>query len=211
MSCDHDYFERGYTLVIGVDEVGRGCLAGPVTCAAVSFRPTDCPIEGIKDSKKVSQKKRRILSGHIYITHQTTVATRSARQIDEMNILNATLDAMREAVLQCAEAEERDGDRTIVLVDGNKLIPDLGEMEQICIIRGDSKSYAIGCASIVAKHTRDTHMCELQDDSDYGFGRHKGYGTKYHYERLTECGPGPHHRTSFRLSGGDKRDSSSKK
>ena len=189
-------------LVIGVDEVGRGCLAGPVTVCATVL-PVECDLEGLKDSKKLTKNRRAVLMEGI-VEHAVAyhVASRTAAEIDVHGILNMTLDAMREAVQTCHS--KLNNTEVCVLVDGTVAIPDLG-LPQKTVPQGDSKSRTIAAASIVAKQTRDSLMTSLEDEYAYGFAQHKGYGTKMHYEKLAEHGPSKHHRTSFRLQGGYRK------
>ena len=202
------------TIYIGVDEVGRGCLAGPVTCCAVAFRKGDDGIiEGLADSKKLTPKRREALSMKIREKFTFAIAHRSAQQIDETNILRATLEAMRMAVNSCAELAVASDPNLVpekdihVLVDGNHEIPGLA-LSQETVVKGDSLHPVISAASIVAKVERDNMMIALgkasADGDLYGFAKHKGYGTKKHYEALAEHGPGPNHRKTFRLQGGWK-------
>ena len=183
-------FADGYKLVCGVDEAGRGPLAGPV-CAAAVILPPDCAIEGLNDSKKLTDKRRRAL--YDVIVEQAVaygIAFASHQEIDEVNILQATFLAMRRAVSQLTVQPE------LVLVDGNR-DPQLGLPTQT-IIKGDSLSASIAAASILAKVTRDRWMKELDAKyPQYGFAVHKGYGTKRHYAALTEFGPCGEHRQTF--------------
>lgn len=178
-------------LIAGIDEAGRGPLAGPVVCACV-IMPMDegSIIDGINDSKKLSEKKREMLFEQIKekaITY--SVVEISEREIDEINILNATKKGMLEALntLDCKPE--------IVLIDAVSLdtnIPQEG------VIHGDALSYNIACASILAKVHRDRLMVDLSKVyPDYGFEKHKGYGTKLHIENLKKFGACPIHRTSF--------------
>ena len=183
-------FADGYKLVCGVDEAGRGPLAGPV-CAAAVILPPDCAIEGLNDSKKLTDKRRRAL--YDVIVEQAVaygIAFASHQEIDEFNILQATFLAMRRAASQLAVQPE------LVLVDGNR-DPQLGLPSQT-IVKGDSLSASIAAASILAKVTRDRWMEELDAKyPQYGFAIHKGYGTKRHYAALTEFGPCEEHRQTF--------------
>ena len=183
-------FADGYKLVCGVDEAGRGPLAGPV-CAAAVILPPDCAIEGLNDSKKLTDKRRRAL--YDVIVEQAVaygIAFASHQEIDEVNILQATFLAMRRAASQLAVQPE------LVLVDGNRN-PQLGLPSQT-IVKGDSLSASIAAASILAKVTRDRWMEELDAKyPQYGFAIHKGYGTKRHYAALTEFGPCEEHRQTF--------------
>lgn len=182
--------EKGNFLIAGMDEVGRGPLAGPV-CVACVIMPLDDIIEGIDDSKKISEKKRNEL---FEIIKEKAIAYSiemvDENKIDEINILEATKLCMKNAVSTLTLKPD------IVLVDAiSKLdisVPIRG------IIKGDALSYSIGCASILAKVTRDNYMCELAKKyPEYGFEKHKGYGTKAHIEVLKEIGPCEYHRLSF--------------
>ena len=188
---EHAAFEEGYRLVCGVDEAGRGPLAGPV-CAAAVILPPDLEIEGLNDSKKLTDKRRRAL--YDIITEQALaygIAFASEQEIDEINILQATFLAMRRAVDQLKQQPE------LALVDGNRA-PDFGAVPVKTIIKGDSLSANIAAASVLAKVTRDRFM-EEQDAlyPQYGFAVHKGYGTQAHYAALREYGACPIHRRTF--------------
>ena len=184
-------YAQGYTAVCGCDEAGRGPLAGPVVAAAVIL-PRGCVIEGLNDSKKLSEKKREALFD--IICEQAVayaIAEASPAEIDEINILNASMLAMRRAVEQLEVCPQ------LALVDGNRE-PNLGGVEVRTIVKGDSLSASIAAASVLAKVTRDRYM-EEQDElyPQYGFSVHKGYGTKAHYEALRTYGPSPIHRMTF--------------
>lgn len=187
---ERNCYAGGFDLVCGIDEAGRGPLAGPV-CAAAVILPRDTQIEGLNDSKKLSDAKRRSL--YDVITREAYaygVAFASEAEIDEVNILNATFLAMERAVVALGLQPD------IALVDGNRR-PPLGMPVQI-IVGGDGLSASIAAASILAKVTRDRWMEELDGQyPQYGFAVHKGYGTKRHYAALTEFGPCPIHRRSF--------------
>lgn len=188
---EHAAFEEGFSLVCGVDEAGRGPLAGPV-CAAAVILPPDLEIECLNDSKKLSDKRRRAL--YDVITEQAIaygIAMVDEKVIDEINILQATFRAMRQAVEQLSEKP------ALALVDGNRE-PDFGNIPVKTIVKGDSLSANIAAASILAKVTRDRFM-EEQDAiyPQYGFSVHKGYGTKAHYAALREFGACPIHRRTF--------------
>ncbi len=183
----------GFRHVAGVDEVGRGCLAGPVTAGAVILDP-DRHIPGLADSKVVPPDERDDLYEEI-VRHALawTVASSDPRQIDRINIHHASLDAMRRAVLALAPVPD------VVLVDAFR-IPDL-PMEQRGIVKGDRRCAAIAAASIVAKVTRDREMVALhQQDPRYGFARHKGYATAEHLAAVAQFGYSEVHRRSFRAS-----------
>ena len=181
---------RGYQHVCGVDEAGRGPLAGPV-CAAAVILPENTIIEGVNDSKKLSEKKREALFDVIRNTAVAyCVAYASVEEIEEMNILNATMLAMKRAV----EGLEVPAD--YAMIDGNRL-PDL-TIDAEYIIKGDARSMSIASASILAKVSRDRLMYEYAKEyPQYAFDKHKGYGTKIHKAALLEYGPCPYHRMSF--------------
>ena len=182
-------------LVAGVDEAGRGPLAGPVVAAAVNLHP-ERRITGLRDSKKLTAARREALETVIK-SHALcwSVAWSDRAEIDAMNILAATMLAMRRAILGLAIAPRS------VQVDGNRL-PDLrfrdGSIDGLAIVGGDARVDSISAASIVAKTTRDRLMIALHARyPDYEFARHKGYGTELHRARLREHGPCPEHRRSF--------------
>ncbi|MBC8520084.1 MAG: ribonuclease HII [Gammaproteobacteria bacterium] len=183
---------NGQKLIAGVDEVGRGPLAGPVVAAAVVL-PEDHGIKGLADSKKLTPKKRERLSKEI-MDHAIgwAIAEASRKEIDEINILHASLLAMRRAVetLQCAPS--------LVLVDGNRIPPGL-TMAAEAVVGGDAKIESISAASILAKVARDQMMVELhQHHPQYGFDSHKGYPTRQHIAALQQHGALDQHRRSFR-------------
>ena len=181
--------------IIGVDEVGRGCLAGPVVCAAVILPDEHRPwIDQVRDSKKLSPKKRQLLSE--YITEECVYVIRegSPHQIDSINILRATLWTMK----KCVDTLVDRGETGLVLVDGNQEIPDI-TLPQQAIKGGDDIHKAIGAASIIAKVYRDNYMAEMsQIYPEYGFAKHKGYGTAEHREAIMIYGPCCMHRLTFK-------------
>lgn len=183
--------EKGFAAVCGIDEAGCGPLAGPVYAAAVILNPED-PIEGLNDSKKLTEKKREALYPQIKERALAwAIASASAEEIDEINILQARLLAMRRAVEQLNVRPDQ------ALVDGNRdpLIPGV---PSLLIVGGDGKSASIAAASILAKVTRDHAMLELDKQyPQYLFAKHKGYPTKLHVEKLLEHGACPEHRQSF--------------
>lgn len=180
-----------YGVFCGTDEAGRGPLAGDVYAAAVILNPDDV-IEEINDSKKLSEKKREKLFDVIKEKAVSwCIATASVEEIEEINILNAAMLAMKRAVSGLDVKPE------FVLVDGNK-IPDGLEIKADCLVKGDALSASIGAASILAKVARDRYMKEIAIKyPEYGFEKHKGYGTKQHREALLKYGPCPVHRMSF--------------
>lgn len=189
---------KGYKAVCGVDEAGRGPLAGPVFAAAVIL-PEDCEIEGLNDSKKISEKKREMLFDVIREKAVSySIASVDEKVIDEINILQATYLAMKNAV------EGLDVPADYALIDGNRMPPISIDGETI--VKGDAKSPSVAAASILAKVSRDRYMLELDKEMpEYCFAQHKGYGTKLHYECLTEHGVSEHHRMSFLRSFFEKK------
>ncbi len=181
---------KGYSAVCGVDEAGRGPLAGPVFAAAVIL-PENCIIEGLNDSKKLTEKKREALFDIIKEKAVSyCIASVDEKIIDEINILQATYLAMKKAV------EGLDIPADYALIDGNRMPPI--EIDGETVIKGDAKSPSIAAASILAKVSRDRFMLELDEKyPQYKFSQHKGYGTKLHYEMLTEHGVSDCHRMSF--------------
>lgn len=179
------------TPIIGVDEVGRGCLAGPVYAAAVILKD-DSLLGDLTDSKLLSEKRRDELAKIILANHYVGIGSASVEEIDEINILNASLLAMKRAVAQLPVTSGH------VLVDGNKKIPNLKGFEQTTIIKGDLRVAPIGAASIVAKVTRDRLMKDLGVEFPlYGFEIHKGYSTVLHKGSIATHGPCLWHRKTF--------------
>lgn len=184
------YGENGKKSVCGVDEAGRGPLAGRVYSAAV-IMPQGLIIDGVNDSKKLSEKKRNILFEKITQNAISySIAWADEKEIDEINILQATYLAMKRAVNGLKIKPD------MILVDGNRL-PDFG-IPANAIVKGDSLSHSIACASILAKVSRDNYICEeARKYPEYLFEKHKGYGTKLHVEALKKYGPSPIHRRTF--------------
>lgn len=182
--------EKGYKYICGVDEAGRGPLAGPV-CAAAVILPDNTIIEGVNDSKKLSEKKREALFDVIIEKAEAySIAFATVAEIEEYNILNATMLAMKRAV----EGLEIKAD--YAMIDGNKM-PSL-DIDGETIVKGDAKSMSVACASILAKVTRDRLLYEYAKEyPQYLFEKHKGYGTKAHIEAILEYGPCSYHRPSF--------------
>jgi len=182
--------------VIGVDEVGRGCLAGPVYAGACLLKSEDL-WEQLIDSKLLSEKRRDELAPQIIKSHAVELAFASEEEIDELNILQASHLAMERAILQLAKREKLK--QAYVLIDGNQKIRSLPKsFKQFTLIKGDLRCPAISAAAIAAKVARDQLMRMLAKTYEvYGFEQHKGYGTKKHKEAITKWGPTPIHRKSF--------------
>lgn len=187
---ENSCFAEGCRIICGVDEAGRGPLAGPV-CAAAVILPPNAEIPGLNDSKKLSDKKRRELMPIIKETAVAYgIAFASEQEIDEINILQATYLAMQRAIDQLTVKPD------LALVDGNRA-GDFG-LPVKTVVKGDSLSASIAAASVLAKVTRDDFMLEMAEKyPQYSFEIHKGYGTKAHYAALTEYGPSPIHRMTF--------------
>jgi ribonuclease HII len=181
---------------IGVDEVGRGCLAGPVVAGAVIFR-SNKDILKYKDSKEISKETRQQLSVSIFEHHIVSLGWASVEEIDEINILQASFLAMKRAIIGL----KVDGcyvTNGTILVDGRDRVPNLEGFEQRAIIKGDQKVRLISAASIVSKVARDNFMMKLAlKHAEYGFEKHKGYGTPFHKQRIRTVGPCKWHRQSF--------------
>lgn len=188
---EHIHNEEKYKYICGIDEAGRGPLAGPVVVASV-IMPQESMIEGVNDSKKVSEKKREILFDKIKeeaISYGIGIVWQD--EIDEMNILEATKKALTESL------KELNVKPDVILVDALTKINTLG-IEYRSLIKGDAKVYSIAAASILAKVTRDRIMREMDEIyPQYGFAKHKGYGTAYHMQAIREYGLCPIHRRSF--------------
>lgn len=185
------WWARSCCRVAGVDEVGRGCLAGPVVAAAVIL-PRELLIPGVDDSKKLTPKSRERLFP-IITTHAVSYAIGmvAAEEVDRLNILQATRKAMRLAVESLAAPPD------VILIDGRDAL-DL-DIPQETIVGGDSRSHVIAAASIIAKVTRDRMMTALQEQfPNFGFANHKGYGTEAHLDEIRRFGPTPLHRRSFK-------------
>ena len=189
-SFENSVYDEGYSLVCGVDEAGRGPLAGPV-CAAAVILPKGLIIPGLDDSKKISEKKRDELFEIIKEKALAYgIAFASVEEIEEHNILAATFIAMNRAISQLNPKPD------IALIDGNRTKGI--EIESRSVVKGDSKCADIAAASILAKVTRDRYMLEMAEKfPQYYFEKHKGYGTKLHYEAIREYGPCEIHRLSF--------------
>ena len=189
-TLENEIYGEGYTLICGVDEAGRGPLAGPVYAAAVIL-PRGLVIEGLDDSKKLTEKKREALFDPILeqaIAYGIAFAT--VEEIEERNILNATFLAMDRAIEKLSPAP------ALALIDGNR---NTGiTFPSHCVVKGDAKCADIAAASVLAKVSRDRYMLEMAARyPEYRFEQHKGYGTKLHYDMLRQYGPSPIHRMSF--------------
>lgn len=189
-TLENEIYASVISLICGVDEAGRGPLAGPV-CAAAVILPRGLDIPGLNDSKKLSEKKREELFDVICREAAAYgIAFAGVEEIEKFNILNATFLAMNRAIAKLGVMPE------LALIDGNR---NTGiEINSRCIVKGDSKCADIAAASILAKVTRDRYMYEMAEKyPQYHFDKHKGYGTKLHYEAIREFGPSPIHRMSF--------------
>ena len=194
---EEEFLKKGFSIICGVDEAGRGPLAGPVFAAAVIL-PFGINIIGLDDSKKLTEKKREQLFSEI--TNKAisySVASANHKEVDELNILNATYLAMNRAIAALSP------EPLISLIDGN--ISSGITYNNVCVIKGDGKSSSIAAASVLAKVSRDRFMIEMSEIyPQYAFEKHKGYGTKLHYERLRRSGPSDIHRVSFLKKGLNK-------
>ena len=190
-SYENEAAKNGYKYICGVDEAGRGPLAGPV-CAAAVILPEDCEIEGLNDSKKISEKKRELLYDIIIEKAVAySIAYGTLEEIEQYNILEATYLAMNRAIDGLSVKTD------FALIDGNR-VPKNITVPCETVIKGDSKSYSIAAASILAKVTRDRLLLEYDEKfPQYGFASHKGYGTKAHYEAIAQHGVCEVHRLSF--------------
>lgn len=187
---ENELYAQGYSLLCGVDEAGRGPLAGPV-CAAAVILPAGLEIPGLNDSKKLSEKQREALFEPIKAAAKAYgIAFATVEEIENLNILNATFLAMNRSISQLYPQPE------LALIDGNR---NTGiTVPSRCVVKGDSRCADIAAASVLAKVSRDRYMLEMAEKyPEYGFERHKGYGTKLHYEAIRQYGPCPIHRLSF--------------
>ena len=187
---ERELHAEGIGLICGVDEAGRGPLAGPV-CAAAVILPPETELPGLNDSKKLSEKRREQLFPEIQrIALAWSVAFASVEEIEERNILGATMLAMNRAIAGLSLTPD------LALIDGNRNKEI--EVPSRCVVHGDARCASIAAASILAKVSRDHLMLELaREYPQYGFEKHKGYGTRAHYAALREYGPCPAHRPSF--------------
>lgn len=189
---EHSLFDQGYNYVAGVDEAGRGPLAGPV-CVAAVILPKDAYFEKLNDSKKLTEKQKdRLYDEIIEKAVAYNIVLVSNEEIDELNILNATFKGM------CQSAQGLSVKPDYVLIDGNRIKG--MEFPHSCVVKGDSKSISIAAASVLAKVTRDRFMDKLDEKyPQYMFKKHKGYPTKLHYDLLKQYGASEVHRKSFNL------------
>ncbi len=189
-------FDLEFGDIIGIDEAGRGPLAGPVVASAVYLKKYTSELSEINDSKKLTEKKREKFFDIIKENFYVGIGISTENEIDEINILNATFLSMRRAIEDLEKTGISLKDKKI-LVDGNQKIRECS-LNQEAIVKGDGKSLSIAAASIIAKVTRDRIMVEMSEKyPEYGFDRHKGYGTKRHREALIKKGKTPIHRVSF--------------
>ena len=189
-TLENEIYAGGVKLLCGVDEAGRGPLAGPV-CAAAVILPQNCEIQGLNDSKKLTEKKREALFDVICAAAVSYgIAFATVEEIEEYNILGATFMAMNRAIARLDRVPE------LALIDGNR---NTGiQIPSRCIVGGDGKCADIAAASVLAKVTRDRYMRQMAElYPQYGFEKHKGYGTKAHYDAIRAYGPSPIHRPSF--------------
>ena len=189
-TLENEIYAGGVRLLCGVDEAGRGPLAGPV-CAAAVILPQNCVIEGLNDSKKLTEKKREALFAVITAAAVSYgIAFATVEEIEQYNILAATFMAMNRAIAKLDPVPE------LALIDGNRSAGI--EIPSRCVVGGDGKCADIAAASVLAKVTRDRYMRQMAElYPQYGFEKHKGYGTKAHYDAVRAYGPSPIHRPSF--------------
>ncbi len=193
LDFERKFWGMGYKMIAGIDEAGRGCLAGPVVAAAVVF-PHNCHLDEVRDSKQLSTIARERAEQSIR-THAIAIGIGISppKEVDELNVLWASMEAMRRAV----EALSLDPD--FILIDGNRCFPRCPWPHET-IVKGDARSHSIAAASIIAKTHRDRLMLRLDRESPaYKWASNKGYPTRNHYQALAEQGPTRHHRRSFRL------------
>ena len=205
-TLERKLLDSGYGYICGVDEVGMGCLAGPVTACAVGiksnfYKNNHSKLVGLRESKLLSARHRKLFAQELLKEKDLVYAVSSCspKIIDDINIYQATRQAMRNAIKKLTTNNTQLTMKTIVLVDGNKKIENL-QFDQRAIVKGDQKIFVIACASIIAKVYRDKLMKRYATQfPQYGFEQHKGYSTKLHQDALNKVGPCPIHRRSFRL------------
>ncbi len=189
-----------YEYIVGTDEVGRGCLAGPVVSCAVLFKNLE-ELSSFKDSKTLTEKKREALFDELSSRLEFAIGISTVEEIDEINILQASLLSMKRAVetLQESNPELKTSASKVLLLDGNQIVPDLNDYVQAPVIKGDQKISVISAASVLAKVYRDRFMKSLaKDHPHYGFEVHKGYATELHRSLIQKNGPSLWHRLSFK-------------
>lgn len=189
-----------YEYLVGTDEVGRGCLAGPVVSCAVLFRNLE-ELSSFKDSKVLTEKKREILYNELSSRLEFSIGVSSVEEIDELNILQASLLSMKRSVdlLEESHPKLRASSSKILLLDGNQVVPGLSGYSQAPVVKGDQKISLISAASVLAKVYRDRFMKSLAKDHPlYGFEVHKGYATELHRTLIKKNGPSHWHRLSFK-------------
>jgi len=196
---DSDKLQKTLSLlelpIVGVDEVGRGCLAGPVYAAAVCFKSDNLPA-GMTDSKLLSEPRRELIAEFIKTHHYYGIASASVEEVDELNILQASFVAMRRAVTELEKSMK--GSTGVLLVDGHMPVKGYSG-RQIPVVKGDLRVPMIAAASIVAKVARDHLMKEIDNEfPHFGFAKHKGYGSPAHRKVIAEQGPCLYHRKSFK-------------
>jgi ribonuclease HII len=201
LDLDNQLRADGFDRIAGIDEAGRGPLAGPVVAAVVILTP-DLMIEGLNDSKKMTELKREEAFQRLHELRGEKVffgiGQSSADEIDRMGILPATFQAMARSVENMTEKGAPSINEYLFVIDGRDKVPNLRHLHQMPVIRGDGRSPSVAAASVLAKVHRDRQMIEHSKEyPDYGFAQHKGYGTKRHLDALESHGPCPLHRRSF--------------
>ena len=201
LSLDLELKAQGFARIVGVDEAGRGPLAGPVSAAA-AFLTENAVLPGLDDSKKLKEPQREHLFELLNKQRGETLffghGFASAAEIDELGILPANFLAMKRALKDLHLPDDEHLRNYVLIIDGRDRIPDLGDIQQMPVVRADSRSRAVAAASVVAKVRRDRKMNEYSKAfPHYGFASHKGYGTKVHLQALSTYGPCPIHRKSF--------------
>lgn len=187
------------SLILGVDEVGRGCIAGPVCAGVVIFRPeSKSDLSRYVDSKTISEEKREAIAAEIQSEHLSALGWATVEEVDELNIRQASLLAMKRAVDLLMQNQKIQPQQCLILVDGRDIIPDLVHIDQHSVIKGDQLVRQISAASIVAKVARDKFMKEFSvKHTEYGFEKHKGYGTELHRNAIKKFGITEQHRKTF--------------
>jgi ribonuclease HII len=194
-----NFLKANSSLIIGVDEVGRGCIAGPVCAGVVIFRPeSKSKLSCYVDSKTISEEKREALALEIQNEHHCALGWSSVEEVDELNIRQASLLAMKRAIELLITTQKIKTSECIVLVDGRDTVPNLASLQQRSVIKGDQHVRQISAASIVAKVARDQLMKEFSiTHTEYGFENHKGYGTEEHRNAIKKYGITSLHRKTF--------------